>query len=244
MGSRAVISTPWRTDATPKQLHFGEFLGINLAASAKRVAVVATGGLSHWPGEAKHGKINIHFDRKFLDTLISGDRAQLSAYSHEEINIEAGSGGHEIRTWIALAERSPNERELLARPVVPGPQAEAVSQPFLIPGGIRFGSRGMRFAHSVHGGVETSMKYIRAQRVEHSVTRHFLGESHLSSIDSFQARHLRDADKTGASDRRHPMVFRTLRSSAGYTNEILRPGHINWARRWTGIPTRTESNPR
>jgi hypothetical protein len=107
---------------TPKRCFaFGQFLGKNLAGCEKRVAVVATGGLSHWPGEAKHGKINIPFDRKFLDILISGDRAKLSAYSHEEINLEAGSGGHEIRTWIALAGALPEWRaELLAyEPVVP-----------------------------------------------------------------------------------------------------------------------------
>ena len=91
------------------------------AETEKRVAVIATGGLSHWPGEAKHGKINIPFDKKFLDTLIAGDRAELAEYSHEEINTEAGSGGHEIRTWIALAGAVPDwKAELLAyAPVAP-----------------------------------------------------------------------------------------------------------------------------
>jgi aromatic ring-opening dioxygenase catalytic subunit (LigB family) len=82
---------------------FGRFLGNELEANPKRVAMIASGGLSHWPGEAKHGKINIPFDKKFLDHLISGNRTRLSAYTHEEISAEAGSGGHEIRTWIALA---------------------------------------------------------------------------------------------------------------------------------------------
>lgn len=81
----------------------GELLGKTLERSEKRVALVATGGLSHWPGEAKHGKINTAFDKSFLDALISGDRARLKGYSHREISAEAGSGGHEIRTWIALA---------------------------------------------------------------------------------------------------------------------------------------------
>jgi predicted class III extradiol MEMO1 family dioxygenase len=81
----------------------GELLGKALAKNDKRIAVIATGGLSHWPGEAKHGKINIDFDKRFLDHLINGDAGRLTDYSHEEINAEAGSGGHEIRTWIALA---------------------------------------------------------------------------------------------------------------------------------------------
>ena len=111
-----IINTLTPPMPTPKRCFaFGQFLGRELEGSKKRVAVVATGGLSHWPGEAKHGKINIPFDRKFLDTLISGDRAKLTAYSHEEINVEAGSGGHEIRTWMALAGALPEWRaELLA----------------------------------------------------------------------------------------------------------------------------------
>jgi len=52
--------------------------------------------------------------------LMNGDRARLTEYSHDEINVEAGSGGHEIRTWIALAGAVPGwKAELLAyEPVV------------------------------------------------------------------------------------------------------------------------------
>lgn len=75
---------------------FGEFLGKVLQQSEKRIALIATGGLSHWPGEAQHGRINIAFDKKFLDNLVTGDHHQLTAYTHDEINSEAGSGGHEI----------------------------------------------------------------------------------------------------------------------------------------------------
>ena len=99
----------------------GELLGKTLAKSEKRIAMVATGGLSHWPGEAKHGKINVPFDRKFLDNLLTGDVSSLTAYTHDEINSEAGSGGHEIRTWIALAGALQSwKAELLAyEPVAP-----------------------------------------------------------------------------------------------------------------------------
>ncbi len=82
---------------------FGELLGKFLQVSEKRIALIATGGLSHWPGEAKHGKINIPFDKKFLDNILANDYSRLASYTHDEINGEAGSGGHEIRTWIALA---------------------------------------------------------------------------------------------------------------------------------------------
>lgn len=82
---------------------FGRVLGKALAQQPKRIALIATGGLSHWPGEAKMGKINVAFDKQFLDTLISDRRARVAEYSHSEIDREAGSGGHEIRTWITVA---------------------------------------------------------------------------------------------------------------------------------------------
>ena len=100
---------------------FGKFLGGALERNSKRVAIIATGGLSHWPGEAKHGKINISFDQRFLDTLVGAERDRLAQYTHEEINREAGSGGHEIRTWIALAGAVQNwKAEVVAyEPVIP-----------------------------------------------------------------------------------------------------------------------------
>ena len=107
---------------TPKRCFaFGEFLGKTLHRSEKRIAIIATGGLSHWPGEAQHGRINIQFDKKFLHNLVTGDHQKLSAYTHDEINREAGSGGHEIRTWIALAGALQNwTAEVIAyEPVVP-----------------------------------------------------------------------------------------------------------------------------
>jgi 2,3-dihydroxyphenylpropionate 1,2-dioxygenase len=99
----------------------GQLIGSALQRSPKRVALLATGGLSHWPGEAKHGKINIPFDKSFLATLISEERAKLTEYTYEEINTQAGSGGHEIRTWIALAGAVQSwKAELIAyEPVAP-----------------------------------------------------------------------------------------------------------------------------
>ncbi|HEY7168173.1 MAG TPA: hypothetical protein VIB79_26685 [Candidatus Binatia bacterium] len=99
-----------------------------MARTSRRVALVATGGLSHWPGEAHHGKINVEFDEQFLDRLINGDRTKLADYSHQEIAREAGSGGHEIRTWIALAGAVPDwEATLLVyEPVVPWATGYAV----------------------------------------------------------------------------------------------------------------------
>jgi 2,3-dihydroxyphenylpropionate 1,2-dioxygenase len=95
------LTTPMPTARRCFQL--GRVLGNAIEQQPKRVALIATGGLSHWPGEAKMGKINVPFDKRFLEILIEGDGNRLAEYSHAEIDREAGSGGHEIRTWIALA---------------------------------------------------------------------------------------------------------------------------------------------
>jgi 2,3-dihydroxyphenylpropionate 1,2-dioxygenase len=53
--------------------------------------------------------------------LVTGDHHQLTVYTHDEINREAGSGGHEIRTWIALAGamQSWNAEVVAYEPVAP-----------------------------------------------------------------------------------------------------------------------------
>jgi aromatic ring-opening dioxygenase catalytic subunit (LigB family) len=95
------LTTPMPT--AKRCFELGRMLGKALERQPKRIALIATGGLSHWPGEAKMGKINVSFDKQFLDTLANGERTSLAEYSHSEIDREAGSGGHEIRTWIAVA---------------------------------------------------------------------------------------------------------------------------------------------
>ena len=95
------LTTPMPT--AKRCFELGRTLGKALERHPKRIALIATGGLSHWPGEAKMGKINVPFDTQFLDRLINGERAHLAEYSHSEIDREAGSGGHEIRTWITVA---------------------------------------------------------------------------------------------------------------------------------------------
>lgn len=117
-----IVNTLTPPMPSPKRCYaLGRVLGDALEKYPKRIAIVATGGLSHWPGEAKHGQINIAFDKRFLETLTNGDRSQVADYSDEEIAREAGSGGHEIRTWITLAGALPDwEAKLLAyEPVVP-----------------------------------------------------------------------------------------------------------------------------
>jgi Catalytic LigB subunit of aromatic ring-opening dioxygenase len=69
----------------------------------ERVALLGTGGLSHWPAMPESGQIGIDFDRRFLDAFLSGKIESFLRYPKEKLETEAGPGGHEIRTWITIA---------------------------------------------------------------------------------------------------------------------------------------------
>lgn len=69
---------------------------------AERVMMLATGGLSHWVGLPKAGRINQVFDEYFLNALATGNGASLLDLSDDDID-KAGNGAHEIRSWLTLA---------------------------------------------------------------------------------------------------------------------------------------------
>lgn len=83
-------------------LELGRVLREVLEKSDQRIAVVATGGLSHDPGELNHGFIDTDFDNRFLQAMTSGDTEALAQYSDEEI-LAAGAGTLELLAWICLA---------------------------------------------------------------------------------------------------------------------------------------------
>ncbi|MGH1488375.1 MAG: extradiol ring-cleavage dioxygenase [Acidimicrobiales bacterium] len=82
---------------------FGESLGAAANALPERIAVVGTGGISHWPATPDSGKINEPWDRDFLDRWSRNDRAALLDYNDTDIYLEAGQGGFEIRTFLAVS---------------------------------------------------------------------------------------------------------------------------------------------
>jgi 2,3-dihydroxyphenylpropionate 1,2-dioxygenase len=82
---------------------FGQALRRACDAEPARIAVIATGGLSHWPATPDSGTINEAWDREFLDHFINNRRDRLLAYTDEATYREAGQGGFEIRTYVALA---------------------------------------------------------------------------------------------------------------------------------------------
>ena len=72
-------------------------------AAPEKIAIVGAGGISHWPATPDSGKINEEWDRQFLDRFINNRRRELLSYTDEETYRDAGQGGFEIRTFIAVA---------------------------------------------------------------------------------------------------------------------------------------------
>ena len=82
---------------------FGEALRRAADAVPERIAVIGTGGISHWPATPDSGMINEAWDRHFLEQWAGQDRAGMLSYSDEQTYRDAGQGGFEIRTFIAAA---------------------------------------------------------------------------------------------------------------------------------------------
>jgi 2,3-dihydroxyphenylpropionate 1,2-dioxygenase len=82
---------------------FGEALRQACDSVPERIALVGTGGISHWPATPDSGKINEHWDREFLDSFCRHDREAMLSYTDEATYAEAGQGGFEIRNFIAVA---------------------------------------------------------------------------------------------------------------------------------------------
>lgn len=82
---------------------FGEAIRRAADAVPERIALVATGGISHWPATPDSGRINEPWDRDFLDRWSRNDKDALLSYTDEETYADAGQGGFEIRTFIAAA---------------------------------------------------------------------------------------------------------------------------------------------
>lgn len=82
-------------------LAFGHALGeaIRSWPTEERVAVLATGGISHDVGTPRMGMLNEEFDREFLRLLESTDTDALVAYAAANVD-QAGNGAEEVRSWL------------------------------------------------------------------------------------------------------------------------------------------------
>jgi len=103
---------------TPERAyHVGTALSRLLRAYPEdlRIAVLATGGLSHEPGGPRYFWVDEGFDRWFLDLLKQGDHVALLRECTLERMEEAGSGGTaELLAWILVLAFTTGPADVLA----------------------------------------------------------------------------------------------------------------------------------
>jgi aromatic ring-opening dioxygenase catalytic subunit (LigB family) len=80
----------------------GQAVGQFARASKKRIGLVATGGMSHDPGELRHGWIDREFDQRFLEQMRDAEFDRLVSYRATDFAAE-GAGAFELLAWVALA---------------------------------------------------------------------------------------------------------------------------------------------
>jgi hypothetical protein len=108
---------------TPRRCYdVGSIVGrvVRSRPATERVALIATGGISHWVGTPETGRINPDWDHWVLDHIARADVEPLLRLTWEEIERDGGNGGQEIRNWIALLGAVPGWKgEMLAYEPVP-----------------------------------------------------------------------------------------------------------------------------
>jgi len=65
-----------------------------------RVLVLATGGMSHYPGTPLYGHVDEAFDKKVLDILASGKGSKLAEFTPDDL-MQSGNG--ELVNWVITA---------------------------------------------------------------------------------------------------------------------------------------------
>lgn len=82
---------------------FGEALRRACDKVPERIALIGTGGISHWPATPDSGMINEAWDKEFLERWARQDKEAMLSYTDAETYRDGGQGGFEIRTFIATA---------------------------------------------------------------------------------------------------------------------------------------------
>jgi aromatic ring-opening dioxygenase LigB subunit len=83
---------------TPRRCYqVGELIRRVATKARERVAILATGGLSHFPGSPRIGEIDSQFDHQLLEIMRAGKGRTLTEYSVEEL-LKAGDS--EFLNWM------------------------------------------------------------------------------------------------------------------------------------------------
>jgi len=85
---------------TPRRCYaWGRALREIVDARPERIALMASGGMSHYPGTDRYASPDFDWDRQMLATLTAGRGAETARLTGEELD---KAGNVELRTWIML----------------------------------------------------------------------------------------------------------------------------------------------
>jgi 2,3-dihydroxyphenylpropionate 1,2-dioxygenase len=85
---------------TPRRCYqIGQLIREVAGARTERVAILATGGLSHFPGSPRIGEIDTKFDHQLLEIMREGKSKALADYSLEQLR---QAGDSEFLNWMVV----------------------------------------------------------------------------------------------------------------------------------------------
>jgi aromatic ring-opening dioxygenase catalytic subunit (LigB family) len=85
---------------TPQRCwEWGRAVGAIVGARPERVVLMASGGMSHFPGTDRYASPDFDWDRRLLEQLAQGRGRDLAALTGEELD---KAGNVELRTWITV----------------------------------------------------------------------------------------------------------------------------------------------
>lgn len=85
---------------TPRRCYeVGELIRAVAERRDERVAILATGGLSHFPGSPRIGEIDTQFDHKLLEVMRQGEGKSLVDYSVQDL---LHAGDSEFLNWMVV----------------------------------------------------------------------------------------------------------------------------------------------
>ena len=85
---------------TPRRCYqVGELIREVAATRDERIAILATGGLSHFPGSPRIGEIDTTFDHRLLEIMREGKSRSLAEYSLDQL-LQAGDS--EFLNWMVV----------------------------------------------------------------------------------------------------------------------------------------------
>jgi aromatic ring-opening dioxygenase catalytic subunit (LigB family) len=94
-----IITQPARTFSPWGARVFGEMLRTMITSSGLRVAMLATGGLSHWLDPGKFGHVDVEFDSHILHALQAGRGLELASLEPFAL---LSHGQYEFLNWIIM----------------------------------------------------------------------------------------------------------------------------------------------